>query len=151
MKFLALLTTLAPMATTAFSPVSHRASTTTTTTTTTALGAASIQFVRGLDEKVVPDVKLTRARDGSSGTAVFNFVAPNVFDASTASAGEITGMYMRDDEGEIATTDVNASFTNGKPQSIEASLLMRSPAEWDRFMRFMERYAAENDLAFNKA
>ena len=43
---------------------------------------AQIQFVRGLDEKVVPDVKLTRARDGSSGVATFNFVSPNVFDVS---------------------------------------------------------------------
>jgi len=45
-----------------------------TTTTTTELEAAAIQFVRGLDEKVVPDVKLTRARDGSSGIATFQFV-----------------------------------------------------------------------------
>jgi hypothetical protein len=43
-------------------------------TTTTELEAATIQFVRGLDEKVVPDIKLTRARDGSSGVATFQFV-----------------------------------------------------------------------------
>ena len=67
--------------------------------------AASIQFVRGLDEKVVPNVKLTRARDGSSGVATFQFVSPNVFDASTQSMGEITGMFMEDDEGEISTTE----------------------------------------------
>lgn len=42
---------------------------------------ASIQFVRGLEEKVVPDVKLTRARDGSSGVATFAFDNPNCFDA----------------------------------------------------------------------
>lgn len=42
--------------------------------TETELEAAAIQFVRGLDEKVVPDIKLTRARDGSSGVATFQFV-----------------------------------------------------------------------------
>mmetsp|Transcript_21484 Transcript_21484/g.32643 ORF Transcript_21484/g.32643 Transcript_21484/m.32643 type:complete len:152 (+) Transcript_21484:189-644(+) len=112
---------------------------------------AQIQFVRGLQEKVVPDIKLTRARDGSSGTATFNFNNPNVFDASTASFGEITGLFLIDDEGEMSTNDVNASFTNGKPQSIECLYVMNSPEEWDRFMRFMERYGEANGLGFNKA
>mmetsp|Transcript_9059 Transcript_9059/g.27081 ORF Transcript_9059/g.27081 Transcript_9059/m.27081 type:complete len:145 (-) Transcript_9059:281-715(-) len=112
---------------------------------------ASIQFVRGLDEKVVPDVKLTRARDGSSGTATFNFVNPNVFDASTAAQGDVTGMFMTDEEGEISTTDVNARFANGKPQAIESTYVMKSPDEWDRFMRFMERYGEDNGLGFSQA
>jgi photosystem II protein len=117
----------------------------------TELEAATIQFVRGLDEKVVPDVKLTRARDGSSGVATFLFKNPNVFDRSTAAQGDVTGMFMIDDEGEISTTDVNARFSNGKPQAIESTFVMRSPAEWDRFMRFMERYGEENGLGFTKA
>jgi photosystem II protein len=112
---------------------------------------ATIQFVRGLDEKVVPDVKLTRARDGSSGVATFQFVNPNVFDASTQSQGEITGMFMIDEEGEISTTDVNARFANGKPQAIESTYVMTSPEAWDRFMRFMERYGEANGLGFTKA
>jgi photosystem II 13kDa protein len=112
---------------------------------------ATIQFVRGLDEKVVPDVKLTRARDGSSGVATFTFKNPNVFDASTASQGEILGMFMIDEEGEISTTSVNARFANGKPQAIESVYAMTSPEQWDRFMRFMERYAESNDLGFKAA
>lgn len=112
---------------------------------------ASIQFVRGLEEQVVPNIKLTRGRDGGSGVATFNFVSPNVFDASTASQGDVTGMFMEDEEGELSTTDVNASFVNGKPQGIEATYVMTSPDQWDRFMRFMERYGEANGLAFNKA
>jgi len=112
---------------------------------------AKMQFVKGLDEKVVPNIGLTRAKDGSSGIASFKFANPNVFDASTAEAGEITGLYMIDDEGEISTSDVNANFCNGKPQSIEATYVMVSPEQWDRFMRFMERYAETNGLGFSKA
>ena len=119
--------------------------------TSSQLDAATIQFVRGLDEKVVPNVKLTRARDGSSGVATFQFVSPNVFDASTQAQGEITGMFMEDEEGEISTTDVNARFANGKPQAIEATYVMKSPDEWDRFMRFMQNYAEENGLGFTQA
>merc|ERR1711884_692190 len=139
-----LLTSLAcvPLLSTAFSPKP----TFSTVRTSTELYGASIQFVRGLVEKNVPDVKLTRAKDGSSGIATFFFDNPNCFDASTAEAGEVTGMFMIDDEGEMSTTDVNAKFMNGKPQSIESVYYMKSPREWDRFMRFMEKYGEENGL-----
>jgi photosystem II protein len=111
----------------------------------------SIQFVRGLDEKVIPDVKLTRAKDGSSGIATFIFDNPNVFDASTSASGEVTGMFMIDDEGEMSTTQVNARFANGKPQAIESTYVMNSPEKWDRFMRFMEKYGEANGLGFKAA
>ena len=107
--------------------------------------------MKGLDEKAVPDVKLTRARDGSSGVATFFFNNPNCFDASTESQGEVTGLFLIDDEGEVSSTDVNAKFANGKPQSIEATYVMKSPEEWDRFMRFMERYGDANGLNFKSA
>ena len=123
----------------------------TSTRVSTELYNARIEFVKGLEEKVVPDVKLTRARDGSSGTATFSFKNPNCFDASTAEAGEVTGMFLIDEEGELSSTDVNASFTNGKPQSIEARYVMNDPTQWDRFMRFMERYGEANGLGFTSA
>jgi len=46
--------------------------------------------------------------------------------------------------------DVNAKFVNGKPKCIEARYIMRSSSEWERFMRFMTRYAEDNGLGFNK-
>ena len=112
---------------------------------------ATIQFIQGLNEKVLPDVKLTRSRDGSTGTASFRFKDPNILDKSTAKEGEITGMYLVDEEGTLETKDVNAKFINGKPEAIEAVYIMRSPEAWDRFMRFMERYGEANGLAFTKA
>lgn len=74
-----------------------------------------------------------------------------MFDASTSAQGEVTGMFMIDDEGELSTTDVNARFSNGKPQAIEATYVMKSPFEWDRFMRFVEAYSESNGLGFTKA
>jgi len=44
---------------------------------------------------------------------------PNCFEASIE--GEVTGMFMIDNEGEISTNEVNARFANGKPQSIEST------------------------------
>ena len=103
--------------------------------------------------QTVPDVQLTRSRDGSNGVATFTFVKPTIFDndADVISKGEITGLYLIDEEGELQTQDVVASFVDGKPSRIEARYVMKSAFQWDRFMRFMERYANENSLGFNKA
>lgn len=110
---------------------------------------AKIQFSRGIDEDAIPNVRLTRSRDGSQGTATFFFQNPKAL--ADDSTEEITGMYMIDDDGEIITREVKAKFINGKPTEIEAVLLMRSSEEWDRFMLFMKRYAEENGLEFSKS
>lgn len=105
---------------------------------------AEIQFSRGIAEEIIPDVRLTRSKDGTNGTATFYFEKPNAF--ADASAVAITGMYMIDEEGEITTKEVNAKFVNGQPEALEALYVMKSTAEWERFIRFMDRYAAENGL-----
>ena len=112
---------------------------------------AKIQFIKGLDETVLPDVRLTRSRDGSTGTATFRFKSPSILDRNTTTEGEITGMYLIDEEGVLETRDVNAKFINGKPRAIECIYIMKSPEAWDRFMRFMERYGKTNGLVFTKA
>nr|YP_009314413.1 Photosystem II protein W [Liagora harveyana]SCW22667.1 Photosystem II protein W [Liagora harveyana] len=112
---------------------------------------AVIQFIKGINETVVPDVKLTRSRDGSTGTATFRFTNPAILEVGMEQKGEITGMYLMDEEGELITRDVNAKFVNGKPQAIESVYVIKDPDNWDRFMRFMERYANENSLSFTKA
>jgi len=109
-----------------------------------------MQFIRGVDESVVPEVELRRSRNGSSGTAVFTFGSPDVFQAD-AGSGDITGLFMVDEEGEMQTTDVKAKFLNGKPTAIEARYQMRSTFEWDRFVRFMDRYAESAGLGFESA
>ena len=90
-------------------------------------------------------------------------------------------MYLKDDEGTLSTTEVRrplpalrmlpgprtpwhsrtpllhmapqvtANFVNGKPRIVKGVVVMKSEQEWDRFMRFMERYDAANGLGFSKA
>ena len=110
---------------------------------------AIIQFSRGVDEEVVPDVRLTRSKTGNSGTATFLFERPKALDKD--SLNEITGMYLIDEEGEITCRDVKAKFINGEPVYIEAKYVMKSAGDWDRFIRFMQRYAEKNGLGLNKS
>jgi photosystem II 13kDa protein len=110
---------------------------------------AKIQFSRGVEEDGIPEVRLTRSRTGDSGTATFIFTNPKIL--AQGSTDEITGMYMIDEEGELITREVKGKFINGKPEALEAIYLMKSSDEWDRFMRFMERYAEDTGLGFSKS
>lgn len=109
---------------------------------------AEIQFSRGVAEEIVPDVRLTRSKDGTNGKAIFYFDKPK---ALANNGVDITGMYLVDEEGELVSREVNAKFVNGEPAGIEAIYVMKSVPAWDRFMRFMERYAKENGLGFTKS
>lgn len=74
--------------------------------------ATSMQFIVGVEEPTIPDVKLTRSRDGSSGVATFTFQNPSVFEASSE-VGDITGLYLVDDEGTLQTVEVQVSAAPG--------------------------------------
>ena len=51
---------------------------------------AKIQFARGIEETVVPDVRLTRAKQGESGTATFVFNNPDIL--AQDGTDEVTGL-----------------------------------------------------------
>lgn len=108
---------------------------------------ASIQFFRGEDEPTVPDIRLTRSRDGRTGQAFFVFEEPKALAPETM--GDITGMYMLDEEGELVTREVKARFVNGKASALEATFTWKSNEDFERFMRFAQRYAETNDLGFS--
>lgn len=108
---------------------------------------AAIQFFQGVDEPVVPDIRLTRSRDGRTGQATFVFEEPEALAPETM--GDITGMFMVDEEGQLVTRDVKARFVNGKASALEATFTWKSPSDFDRFMRFAQRYAESHDLGFS--
>ena len=71
---------------------------------------AAIQFFRGIDEPVVPDIRMTRSRDGRTGQAIFVFDQPEAL--SPESLGDIGGMYMVDEEGDRKSTRLNSSHVS---------------------------------------
>lgn len=108
---------------------------------------AAIQFFRGVDEPVVPDIRLTRSRDGRTGQALFVFEQPDALAPETM--GDITGMFLVDDEGTLVTREVKARFVNGKASALEATYTWKNNEDFDRFMRFAQRYAESHDLGFS--
>ncbi len=110
--------------------------------------ATSIQFSRGIDEPVIPEIRLTRSRDGNTGQAIFLFEQPEALDGE--STNDITGMIMIDEEGQLITRDVRARFVNGKPSALEATYVWKSENDFQRFMRFAERYAKSHGMGYSE-
>jgi photosystem II protein len=109
---------------------------------------AKIQLARGIDEQV-SDVKITRSKDGAFSVARFIFNQPKCMGEESGNQ-DITGLYLIDDEGELISRTVSAKFMNGESTGIEAEYKMRGEAEFQRFLRFMERFAAENGMELNR-
>ena len=104
---------------------------------------AVIQFLRGVDEPVVPDIRVTRSRDGRTGQAIFVFEQPEALAPEVMEA--ITGMFMLDEEGMLVTREVN-----GKPSALEATYTWKSEQDFERFMRFAQRYADSSGLGYSQ-
>lgn len=109
---------------------------------------AAIQFFRGVDEIVVPEIRLTRSRDGRTGQAFFVFEQPEAL--SPDQMGEIAGMFLIDEEGELSTREVNARFINGKASALEVTYTWKSELDFERFMRFAQRYAKSHGLGYTE-
>ena len=109
---------------------------------------SKIQFYDGVDEPVVPEIRLTRGKDGTTGQAIFLFEKPQAL--SSITSGEITGMRMIDSEGELLTRDVKVRFVDGEPLFLEAVYIWKKKSDFERFMRFANSYAKSNGLGYSE-
>ena len=109
---------------------------------------AKIQFYEGVDEPVIPEIRLTRSKDGSAGQAFFLFEKPQAL--SSITSGEITGMRMIDSEGEIFTREIKVKFVDGDPIFLESVYTWKNTSDFDRFMRFANSYAKSNGLGYSE-
>mgnify|MGYP001259821829 CR=1 FL=1 len=113
--------------------------------------AVAIRFFQGVDEKVHPEIILTKSKDGQSGQAIFRFDSPEALLSDNFK--DIQGMYLIDEEGQITTREINIAVSkkNGKYTAIEAVYCWRSERDFNRFMRFANRYARKVGLTFQES
>ena len=72
----------------------------------------AIQFFNGIDEKVIPEIRLTKSIDGQTGQAFFRFDSPQALLSDNFK--EIKGMYLLDEEGQITTREINIAVSKKK-------------------------------------
>ena len=109
----------------------------------------SIQFIKGINETVIPEIRIKRDNNRIKGKAIFVFDCPKTLLEKDIS--QINCMVMQDNEGEIITREVNIRLSNSGQQSIEAIYTWRSEVDFQRFMRFATNYATEYGLGYKES
>lgn len=112
--------------------------------------SVQIQFIETISEKTLPIVKLTKSRNGKTGTATFVFIYPSVFTEFNSQIFLINGMYLLWEKKKIHTNDIEILFRNGKPFGIKAILILKNGKEWFTFLNFMNLYSKETGLFFGE-
>ena len=99
----------------------------------------AIQFIKGKDEKDHPEIHLYRNPDGKRGQAIYHFNSPTSITPENFNL--IQKMYLIDQEGELSTRKIDLSFSDNKIMDVKSTYSWHSEQEFERFMRFAERYA----------
>jgi photosystem II protein len=103
-----------------------------------------------LKEKTLPIVKLTKSKNGETGTATFLFINPSLFEQKRCDNALIEGMYLHWNDKNINTQDVTLFFEEGKPFLLKSVLIFKNAKEWFDFLSFMTCYSKETGLLFSE-
>ena len=109
-----------------------------------------IEFIEGVEEKSSPIIKLTKSRNGKTGTATFVFINPTIFEISNNTNIIITNLTLKWEEKRISTNDLEVLFKNGKPFLIKAIFIFKNSKEWFDFLNLINFYSKEIGLSFSK-
>ena len=102
-----------------------------------------IQFVKGKNEEDNPEIRLYRNLDGKRGEAIYKFSKPSTITFDNFKS--IQRMYLIDEEGELSTRKINLSIENNYIKEVKCTYNWNSEKEFERFMRFANRYANSNN------
>jgi photosystem II protein len=109
---------------------------------------AKIQFLEKTNEVTIPIIKLTKSKNGRTGTATFIFINPLIFTILKSEKKLINALYLVWDAKKILTNDLNIIFKDGKPYLLKAIFIFKNNKEWFNFLNFMVCYSKETGLSF---
>ena len=102
----------------------------------------AIQFVKGKNEKDLPEIRLFRNHCGKKGKAVYKFQKPTTI--TLENFNSIQRMYLIDQEGELSTRKIDLSVSDKNILEVKSTFTWSSEKEFERFMRFAKRYASSH-------
>ena len=109
---------------------------------------ARIQFIEGVKEEILPIIKLTKSRNGKTGTGTFIFINPNIFEYIQNSNAKLENISLIWENQQIESKDLEIYFKNGKPFLIKSIFIFKNSKEWFNFLNFMNYYSKETGLLF---
>jgi photosystem II protein len=110
--------------------------------------SVQIQFFENIKESTLPIIRLTKSKNGKTGTATFVFVRPEVFEEYYFSHFPIKKISLVWEGRKIESQDITFFFHEGKPFLIKTIFLFKNSIEWFEFLNFMNSYSKETGLSF---
>ena len=99
----------------------------------------AIQFIKGKDEKGLPEIRLFRSIDGKRGQAIYKFYNPKT--VTLKNLNSIEKMCLIDEEGELSTRKIDLSISDKNNMEVKSTYNWNTEKEFERYMRFAKRYA----------
>lgn len=118
--------------------------------------AATIEFFDGIYEDL-SNVSLRRDRQTGERIVLMSFQQLQAIERFRSYTNRFSNaLKLTDDEGEIAIQPDSVQFVFGGPEGddldrVECKFAIDQDSHWDRFMRFMHRYAEVNGMAYGES
>ena len=115
----------------------------------------SIQFFEGISEQL-SNVSLRRSRNSGVRSVLMTFDSLKALEKfNSFTKGAANSMILADEEGAISVTPSSVQFLFSGPEGdelkrVECKFEIEQEDHWERFMRFMNRYAEVNGLAYSE-
>ena len=115
----------------------------------------SIQFFEGIYEEL-SNVSLRRNRNNGVRSVLMTFNTLKALDRfNSFTKRSSNSMLLTDEEGVITVEPSSVQIVFGgaegdELQRVECKFEIEREDHWERFMRFMERYAQVNDMAYSE-
>lgn len=115
----------------------------------------SIQFFEGISENL-SNVSLRRSKSSGVLSVLMTFESLKALEKfNSFTKRSLNSLLLTDEEGAISVTPSSVQFLFGGPegdnlQRVECKFEVEQEDHWERFMRFMHRYADANNLAYGE-
>jgi len=115
---------------------------------------ASIYFFEGIPEEL-SNVSLRRNRGSGVRTVLLSFKELKSLERFNSFTKRFTNsLLLSDEEGEIRVTPSSVKFIFGGPEGddferMDCAFEIEQEDHWERFMRFMNRYAEANGMVYD--
>lgn len=115
----------------------------------------SIEFFEGVPE-ALSDVSLRRNRSTGVRTVLMTFVTLKSIERFRSYTNRFAkALLLTDSEGKISIEPSSVKFMFGGPegddlQRVECTFEINQEDHWQRFIRFMNRYAEANGMAYGE-
>lgn len=115
----------------------------------------SIQFFEGISEEL-SNVSLRRNRNSGARTVLMTFNTLKALEKfNSFTKRSLNSMLLSDEEGAISVDPSSVQFLFSGPEGdelkrVECQFEIDREDHWERFMRFMNRYAEVNDMAYSE-